>query len=57
MLDLSPREIAIMAPLVILTIYYGIHPAPILDGTAASVAGLLHGYHSAFASVTTAALH
>jgi len=56
MLDLSPREIAILAPLVILTIYYGIHPAPILNGTAASVAGLLHGYHSALAAVHTAAL-
>jgi NADH-quinone oxidoreductase subunit M len=55
-LDLSPREIAIFTPLVILTIYYGIHPAPILDGTAVSVAGILHGYHSAFASVSTAAL-
>ncbi|TAL81307.1 MAG: NADH-quinone oxidoreductase subunit M [Beijerinckiaceae bacterium] len=55
-LDLSPREIAIFTPLVFLTIYYGIHPAPILDGTAVSVAGILHGYHSAFAAVTTAAL-
>lgn len=57
-LDLSPREIAILAPLVILTIYYGVHPAPILNGTAASVAGLLHDYHMALATaVKTAALH
>lgn len=57
-LDLSPREIGILAPLVILTIYYGVHPAPILDGTAASVAGLLHGVHTALAdTVKTAALH
>ncbi len=55
-LDLSPREIAILAPLVVLTVYYGIHPAPILDGTAASVAGLLHGYHTALAAVHTTAL-
>ncbi|MGB8277387.1 MAG: NADH-quinone oxidoreductase subunit M [Methylovirgula sp.] len=55
-LDLSPREIAILAPLVALIVYYGIHPAPILDGTAASVAGLLHGYHMALAAVHTAAL-
>ncbi len=53
-LDLSPREIAILAPLVILTIYYGIHPSPILDGTAASVAELLH--HTALAAVHTAAI-
>ncbi len=57
-LDLSPREVAIFAPLVVLTIYYGVHPAPILDGTAASVAGLVHGYHTALAAVVkTAALH
>ncbi len=58
MLDLSPREIAILAPLLVLTIYYGVHPAPILDGTAASVAGLVQGYHTALATVVkTAALH
>jgi NADH-quinone oxidoreductase subunit M len=56
MLDLTPREIAILAPLVILTIYYGVHPGPILDGTAASVASLLHGYHTALAAAHTAAL-
>ncbi len=56
-LDVSPREIAILAPLVVLTIYYGIHPGPILDGTSASVASLLNGYHSALASLHTAALH
>jgi NADH-quinone oxidoreductase subunit M len=57
-LDLSPREIAILTPLVILTIYYGVHPAPILDSTAASVAGLVQGYHTALAdAVRTAALH
>ena len=57
-LDLSPREIALLGPLVVLTIYYGVHPAPILDGTAASVAGLLHSYHLALATaVKTAALH
>ncbi len=56
-LDVSPREIAILAPLVVLTIYYGIHPAPILNGTAASVASLLNGYHTALAALHTAALH
>ena len=29
--DLTPREIAIFAPLVVLTIYYGVYPQPILD--------------------------
>ena len=36
--DLSPREIAIFVPLLALTIYYGVHPGPILDASAASVA-------------------
>ena len=41
-LDLTPREIAVLAPLFVMTIYYGLHPAPILDGTATSVAQLIH---------------
>jgi NADH-quinone oxidoreductase subunit M len=42
-LDLSPREIAVLAPLFLLTIFYGVHPGPILEGTATSVAQLIHG--------------
>jgi NADH-quinone oxidoreductase subunit M len=53
-LDLSPRELSILVPLVVLTIFYGIHPGPILNGTAASVAELLH--HTGAPAVTTAAL-
>jgi NADH-quinone oxidoreductase subunit M len=36
-LDLDRREIAVLAPLVVLTILFGFYPAPILDATAASV--------------------
>ncbi len=36
-LDLDAREIAVLVPLVILTILFGFYPAPILDATAASV--------------------
>ncbi len=39
--DMGPREIAILAPLVILTIYFGFYPAPVLDVTAASVKSLV----------------
>ncbi|HXE02564.1 MAG TPA: NADH-quinone oxidoreductase subunit M [Hyphomicrobium sp.] len=46
-LDLSPREIAIMAPLVLLTIFYGFYPAPVLDVTAASVKNLVQTYQAA----------
>ena len=47
LLDLSPREVAILAPLVILTIYYGVYPAPVLDVTAASVKNLVANYEAA----------
>lgn len=36
-LDLDAREVAVLVPLVILTILFGFYPAPILDATAASV--------------------
>jgi NADH-quinone oxidoreductase subunit M len=56
-LDLSPREIAIMTPLILLVIYYGVHPAPILDWTSSSVANLIHSTGTRFASMhATAAL-
>jgi NADH-quinone oxidoreductase subunit M len=45
--DVSPREIAILAPLVILTIFYGVYPAPVLDVTKASVQKLVAGYDTA----------
>ena len=38
---LSPREIAILAPLVILTIFFGFYPSPLIDPTAASVQKLI----------------
>lgn len=47
LLDLSPREVAILAPLVLLTIYYGIYPAPVLDVTGASVKNLVANYEAA----------
>ena len=47
LLDLSPREIAILAPLIILTIFYGVYPAPVLDVTAASVKNLVQNYQAA----------
>ena len=37
MTDLSLREIACLTPLLLLTLYYGVHPQPILDASAASV--------------------
>ncbi len=45
--DLTGREMIILAPLVVLTILFGIYPAPILDVTAVSVDNLVTEYHAA----------
>ncbi len=45
--DMGPREIAIMAPLVVLTILFGVYPAPIQDVTRASVKQLVSTYQTA----------
>ncbi|MGF1619423.1 MAG: NADH-quinone oxidoreductase subunit M [Rhodomicrobiaceae bacterium] len=44
-LDLSPREIAILAPLVLLTILFGVYPKPVMDVTAVSVEKLIADYN------------
>jgi NADH-quinone oxidoreductase subunit M len=54
--DLSTREIAILAPLVILTIFYGVHPQPVIDASAASVDALIKGFDQALAVTKTAGL-
>ena len=54
--DIGWREIAIMAPLVILTIVFGVYPKPILDISSASVMQLIDNYQHAVAAVHTAAL-
>ena len=45
--DLSPREQAVLYPLIIATIFFGVYPAPILDATAASVDLLVNKYSAA----------
>jgi NADH-quinone oxidoreductase subunit M len=47
--DIGAREVLILAPLVILTILFGIYPKPVLDMSAASVAQLLENYQQAVA--------
>ena len=49
-LDLSRREIAILVPLAILTVLFGVYPAPIMDITAASVDQLVGNYQAALAA-------
>jgi NADH-quinone oxidoreductase subunit M len=39
--DLNAREVAFMVPLVLVTIFFGVYPKPILDVTRASAAHLV----------------
>ncbi|MGH6864801.1 MAG: NADH-quinone oxidoreductase subunit M [Methyloceanibacter sp.] len=54
--DLSGREIAVMVPLIVLTLFFGFYPAPILDVSAASVETLIEGYKSSLAAAEQARL-
>jgi len=54
--DMSWREIAVFAPLVILTILLGIYPKAILDISSASVIALLDNYQHAIGAAKSAAL-
>ncbi|HTV34490.1 MAG TPA: NADH-quinone oxidoreductase subunit M [Methylocella sp.] len=55
-LDLSWREKVQFAPLVALTILYGIYPAPVIDSSAAAINALIKGYETALNATMTAAL-
>jgi NADH-quinone oxidoreductase subunit M len=54
--DIGWREMAILAPLVILTIVFGIYPKPVLDMSAASVTQLVDNFQHALSSVQAASL-
>ncbi len=54
--DIGWREMAILAPLVILTILIGVYPKPVLDFSAVSVSQLIDNYHHALHGVQAAAL-
>jgi NADH-quinone oxidoreductase subunit M len=54
--DLGVREIAILTPLVVLTILFGVYPKPVLDMSAASVTALLDNYHHATGGTKAAQL-
>jgi NADH-quinone oxidoreductase subunit M len=55
-LDLSWREVALFAPLVAVTIFYGVYPSPVLDSSAAAINALIKNYDTALAVTKTAAL-
>jgi NADH-quinone oxidoreductase subunit M len=50
--DMNFREIAFIAPLVVLTILFGLYPTPVLDITAVSVKNLVNNYEAAIQAST-----
>jgi NADH-quinone oxidoreductase subunit M len=45
-----------MTPLVVLTIFFGFYPAPILDASAVSVEALIKGFNASLAAAEQARL-
>jgi len=54
--DVTFREQLFLVPLLLLIVYFGVHPQPILDASAASVEQLLQGVQHAAAAMRTAGL-
>ena len=52
--DMNKREIAILAPLVVLTVFFGFYPAPIIDAMDASVTQLIDQYQASLAALESA---
>jgi NADH-quinone oxidoreductase subunit M len=55
-LDMNMREKIILVPLVVLTILFGVYPAPVMDVTAVSVENLINNYEAALAAADKVAL-
>jgi NADH-quinone oxidoreductase subunit M len=54
LLDLTPREKVVIYPLVVLTIFFGVYPAPVFDATAASVQSLVNSVSASLDAAQTA---
>jgi NADH-quinone oxidoreductase subunit M len=54
LLDLSPREYAVFAPLIVLTIWMGIYPQSFLSFFEVSVAALVERHHAALGAARLA---
>ena len=55
-LDLSPREVLVFAPLIVMVVWMGIYPAPFLEVMHASVSNLIQPFETARALAEGAAL-
>ncbi|MEK9693051.1 MAG: NADH-quinone oxidoreductase subunit M [Rhodospirillaceae bacterium] len=54
--DINIREVAIFAPLILLTLWMGIYPTPFLEIMDASVANLINQYQSALIALNNVAI-
>ncbi|MDX2289343.1 MAG: NADH-quinone oxidoreductase subunit M [Hyphomicrobiaceae bacterium] len=54
--DMNAREIVVMSPLVVLTIFFGFYPAPIMDLFAVSVKKLVTSYQAAIGQAAALAV-
>ncbi len=54
--DLTSREVATLLPLGLLTIFYGVHPQPIIDASAASIDQIINGFAHAVMMTKSAGL-
>ena len=56
LLDLGPREYAVFAPLILLTLWMGVYPAPFLDFFEATVASLVQRHEAALGAARLAGM-
>jgi len=54
--DLTGREVVTLLPLGLLTIFYGVHPQPIIDASAASIQQIISGFQHAITATKSAGL-
>jgi NADH-quinone oxidoreductase subunit M len=54
--DLTGREVVTLLPLGLLTIFYGVHPQPIIDASAASIEQIISGFQHAVTATKSAGL-
>jgi NADH-quinone oxidoreductase subunit M len=52
--DLSWREVAVMVPLIVITIFFGFYPNPVLDVSAVSVEALMSNFKASLAAAEQA---
>ena len=54
--DMNYRELLVFAPLLLLVLFFGFYPAPLLDVTAVSVKKLVSGYEAAVRAAAAASV-